>query len=62
MGVNIDKETGYIAVIMLLSLIPFAFVLLLHFMKNRAMTLFALIVSVVSILLYFGFQVSTTNS
>ncbi|PWA35765.1 EF-hand domain pair [Artemisia annua] len=56
-GVNIDKETGDIAVIMLLSLIPFAFVGLLHFMNTSAMTLFALIVSGVSILLYFGYQV-----
>ncbi|PWA84146.1 EF-hand domain pair [Artemisia annua] len=57
-GVNIDKETGDIAVIMLLSLIPFAFVGLLHFINIPAMTLFALIVSGVSLILYWVYQVA----
>ncbi|GJZ13400.1 EF-hand domain pair containing protein [Tanacetum coccineum] len=56
-SVKIDKETGKIAVIMLLSLIPFAFVGLVSFVNTPAMTLSALIVSCVSLLVYFGYQV-----
>ncbi|GJU15235.1 EF-hand domain pair containing protein [Tanacetum coccineum] len=56
-SIKIDKKTGIIAVIMLLSLIPFAFVGLVSFVNTPAMTLTALIVSGVSLLLYFGFQV-----
>nr|GFB34137.1 hypothetical protein [Tanacetum cinerariifolium] len=56
-SVNIDNDTGRIAVIMLLSLIPFAFVGLVSFMSTPAMTLIALIVSGVSLLVYFGYQV-----
>nr|GFB23397.1 sodium/calcium exchanger NCL1-like [Tanacetum cinerariifolium] len=42
---------------MLLSLIPFAFVGLVSFMNTLAMTLCALILSGMSLLLYFGYQV-----
>ncbi|PWA84145.1 EF-hand domain pair [Artemisia annua] len=55
---TIDKETGDMAVNMLLSLIPFTFVGLLHFINTTAMTLFALIVSAVSLILYWVYQVA----
>ncbi|KAK9068546.1 hypothetical protein SSX86_012661 [Deinandra increscens subsp. villosa] len=60
-GVNIDKETGYIAFIMLLSLIPFAIVELVSLINSRVMLLFALVVSGLSLLLYFAYQVPTTT-
>ncbi|KAD3337388.1 hypothetical protein E3N88_32908 [Mikania micrantha] len=56
-GVNIDKETGDIAVIMLLSLIPFATIELVAIINSPIIILFALIVSGVSLLLYFAYQI-----
>ncbi|KAK9058703.1 hypothetical protein SSX86_023545 [Deinandra increscens subsp. villosa] len=57
-GVNVDKETGNMAQIMLLSLTPFAIVELVALIKSPYMTLFALIVSCVSLALYFALQIS----
>ncbi|KAI3510425.1 hypothetical protein L1887_17407 [Cichorium endivia] len=56
-GVNIDKETGKLAVIMLLSLIPFATVELVLIFNSRIIILLALIVSGVSLVLYFAYQI-----
>ncbi|KAI3740660.1 hypothetical protein L2E82_31130 [Cichorium intybus] len=56
-GVNIDKETGILAVIMLLSLIPFATVELVLIFNSRIIILLALIVSGVSLVLYFAYQI-----
>ncbi|KAI3510424.1 hypothetical protein L1887_17405 [Cichorium endivia] len=56
-GVNIDKETGKLAVIMLLSLIPFATVELVIIFKSRIIILLALILSGVSLVLYFAYQI-----
>nr|XP_043611425.1 sodium/calcium exchanger NCL2-like [Erigeron canadensis] len=56
-GVNIDKETGNIAVIMLLSLIPFAVVELVALMVTHVTVLFALVVSAMSLLAYFAYQI-----
>ncbi|KAI3740662.1 hypothetical protein L2E82_31132 [Cichorium intybus] len=56
-GVNIDKETGTLAIIMLLSLIPFATVELVLIMNSRIIILLALIVSCLSLVLYFAYQI-----
>ncbi|KAI3510844.1 hypothetical protein L1887_17981 [Cichorium endivia] len=56
-GVNIDDETRSLAVLMLLSLIPFAAVELVNLIKIPGMMLFALVVSSVSLILCFAHQV-----
>ncbi|KAK1411881.1 hypothetical protein QVD17_32712 [Tagetes erecta] len=56
-GVNIDKETKEIAVMMLLSLIPFLTVELVPLIKSQVTALFALLVSILSLLSYFGYQI-----
>ncbi|KAI3826281.1 hypothetical protein L1987_00326 [Smallanthus sonchifolius] len=56
-GVNIDKWTGETAVIMLLSLIPFATVELVVLIKSPVKILVTLIVSGVSLVLYFVYQI-----
>ncbi|KAI3510423.1 hypothetical protein L1887_17404 [Cichorium endivia] len=58
-GVNIDKETGTLAIIMLLSLIPFATVELVLIINSRIIILLALIVSCLSLVLYFAYQISS---
>ncbi|KAL7618322.1 hypothetical protein Lser_V15G03950 [Lactuca serriola] len=58
-GVNIDKETGKLAVNMLLSTIPFATIQLASLIKIPGYILLALIVSIVSLLLCFGHQLRT---
>ncbi|KAI3739923.1 hypothetical protein L2E82_30336 [Cichorium intybus] len=55
-GVNIDDETGSLAVIMLLSLIPFAIVEVVAYIKIPYGILFALVVSTVSLILCCGYQ------
>ncbi|XP_023759907.1 sodium/calcium exchanger NCL1 [Lactuca sativa] len=55
-GVNIDDETGSLAVIMLLSMIPFATVQLATLIKIPGSILLALIVSSASLLLCFAHQ------
>ncbi|PWA59259.1 hypothetical protein CTI12_AA387210 [Artemisia annua] len=55
-GVKIDNDTRKMASIMLLSLIPFAVVLLLLVFSVRIIVLFALIVSVLSFCSYIGYQ------
>lgn len=60
-GVDIDNETRQIVVMMLLSLIPFVTVELVAIIQSPITVLFALIVSVVSLLSYFGYQVPTKN-
>lgn len=61
-GVNVDKWTGETAVIMLLSLIPFVTVELIVLIQSPVTILFALIVSGVSLILYFIYQVPTSAS
>ncbi|KAL8468164.1 hypothetical protein ACS0TY_031417 [Phlomoides rotata] len=60
-GVVIDKETRYTAGIMLLSLIPYIFVQLVDVFDassvKRVITLIALIVSTLSLLTYFAYQI-----
>ncbi|KAL0363434.1 UNVERIFIED_CONTAM: Sodium/calcium exchanger NCL1 [Sesamum calycinum] len=59
-GVLVDHDTRSIALIMLLSLIPYIVVQLVDFFHtpsaNRIITLTALIVSSVSLVAYFGYQ------
>ncbi|KAL0353014.1 UNVERIFIED_CONTAM: Sodium/calcium exchanger NCL1 [Sesamum angustifolium] len=59
-GVLVDHDTRSIALIMLLSLIPYIVVQLVDFFHtpsaNRIITLTALIVSSVSLIAYFGYQ------
>ncbi|MFS7989781.1 hypothetical protein Hanom_Chr11g01050901 [Helianthus anomalus] len=57
MGVNIQKETTTVVVIMLLSLIPFATVELVTLVCSPIMILFALVVSGASLISYFAYQV-----
>lgn len=65
-GVAIDKETRYTAGIMLLSLIPYVVVQLVDVFDNpsvkRIITLIALIVSSLSLLSYFAYQVNLTTN
>ncbi|KAI3739930.1 hypothetical protein L2E82_30344 [Cichorium intybus] len=56
-GVNIDDQTGSLAVIMLLSLIPFAIMELVDFIKIPYGILFTLVLSSVSLILCFAHQV-----
>ncbi|GJV82176.1 EF-hand domain pair containing protein [Tanacetum coccineum] len=55
-GVKIDNDTCNMASILLLSLIPFAVVLLLLVFNNRIIVLIALIVSVLSFCYYIRYQ------
>ncbi|GJY32387.1 sodium/calcium exchanger NCL1-like protein, partial [Tanacetum coccineum] len=56
-GVKIDNDTCNMASILLLSLIPFAVVLLLLVFNNRIIVLIALIVSVLSFCYYIRYQI-----
>ncbi|KAK9058702.1 hypothetical protein SSX86_023544 [Deinandra increscens subsp. villosa] len=56
-GVSIDKGTRQIAGMMLLSLIPFVTVELAALIKSPVSILFALIVSGVSLVVYFAYQI-----
>ncbi|GJW43139.1 sodium/calcium exchanger NCL1-like protein [Tanacetum coccineum] len=56
-GVKIDNDTCNMASILLLSLVPFAVVLLLLVFNNRIIVLIALIVSVLSFCYYIRYQI-----
>lgn len=57
-GVNINDDTRTMALIMLLSLIPFVVVLHIQVFNDRIMILFALIVSMVSLFSYIAYQIA----